>query len=59
MVRQFDKDQLHVGFLHASPIIYEGTTAGGGFRAPDQLNFLKEQTMIKSSLKRQHLAFNF
>ena len=33
MVRDFDKNKLHVGFLHASPIIWN--TGMVGIRAPD------------------------
>ena len=47
-------NDLHVGFLYASPIIYEDydpTTKKKGYQVPPQLTFKNEMKVIKNVLK--------
>ena len=46
--------ELHVGFLYASPIIYEDfdtKTGKKGYQVPPQLTFRNEMQVIKKVLK--------
>ena len=46
------EQQLHVGFLYASPLIYEDQDQGKkGYQVPPQLTFRNEIQAIKTVLK--------
>ena len=57
-----DLTELHVGYLYASPLIYEdydSTTKKRGYQLPPQLTFRNEIQAIKKVLKnsKQNLIF--